>query len=197
MNEKEVLEQHADVLAGIENVPPAADVPVPERRLSEFECVRRETLAARGASPAPMETKIVRPVFLRFVLQAAAAVLLLGGLYLQFRPQSVRTARVVVTSPGDEIESTRPRIAWTSRDGASQRYDVWILPAEGDPLTVPALFKRENVVSPVEFSALEPGKGVLATALEQGTDYRVLVCLAGAGRMAGVPVHFRTSKSSR
>jgi hypothetical protein len=200
MKENEILSENADLLMGMENVPLSGGIEVPNAHRCLLENARREALSARGESSAVAETKIVRPVFLRTVLQAAAAVLLVAGLYWQLRPQPVRTARVVVTSPGDEIQSTRPRIAWTNRDAPGQRYDVWILPGSGDPLTVPALFKKENVVSPVEFARLESvkgGAGVEAPALEPGGEYRVLVCLAGAGRMAGVPVNFRTVKSAK
>ena len=56
----------------------------------------------------------------------------------------------------------------------------------------PTLCKAERVTSPVVFAQkMKPGKGITDTALRPGTDYRVLVCLADVGRMAGVPVPFK------
>jgi hypothetical protein len=109
-------------------------------------------------------------------------------------PQAGATARVIITSPGDLVAETRPSIAWSSKDRARQRYDVWILPAEGNALEVPALFEAKDVVSPVAFGDLSAVAG--ETSLAPGRGYRVLVCLAGAGRMAGTPIPFRVSDSA-
>ena len=100
------------------------------------------------------------------------------------------TANVALTSPTATISDTQPVIAWTSKDKPDQKYDVWILPAEGDYLKAPTLFIAKGVKSPVAFASMKPGKDVADTALKAGIDYRVLICLADAGRMAGVPVSF-------
>jgi hypothetical protein len=105
-------------------------------------------------------------------------------------PRGTPTANVALTSPTATISDTQPVIAWTSKDKPDQKYDVWILPAEGDYLKAPTLFIAKGVKSPVAFASMKPGKDVADTALKAGIDYRVLICLADAGRMAGVPVSF-------
>jgi hypothetical protein len=105
-------------------------------------------------------------------------------------------ARIIITSPGDLVADPRPTIAWSSKDAPGQRYDVWILPEEGDSLTCPALFTAKGIVSPVSFASLAPahsGPSVEPPALESGRGYRVLVCLAGVGRHAGTPAPFRVA----
>lgn len=204
MTEDQALRENFDVLRVIENIPPSGEIPVPERQLFVLERVRGEALTAMSpmAVSRPLKIGITWPVFRRRLLRAAAAIFVLAGLAWYFLPrltspsparQSVQVARVVITSPGDIISTTRPRIAWTSKDAPDQRYDVWILPAEGDHVTAPAMFVAKNVTSPVEFSVLEPSTGIASEDLQPGTNYRVLVCLASAGRMAGVPVPFKTS----
>ena len=106
-------------------------------------------------------------------------------------PHAPATARVVITSPADEITDTRPRIAWNSKDKPGQKYDVWILPGGADHLSAPALFVAKSVTSPLRFEDMQPGTGAGLASLETGAEYQVLVCLADAGRMAGVPVPFR------
>ena len=208
MTEDETLGGNADVLRGIEDVPPSGDIPLPERQLFPLERARREALGA--ASPVPkipdVRSKAIRLVFVRRLLQVAAALILIASLTLPFLPkrsstnplsQPVQVAKVVITSPGDFIATTRPRIAWTSKDAPGQRYDVWILPAEGDYLSAPPLFAAKSVTSPIDFAALKGGDGITNTGLVPGTDYRVLVCLADAGRMAGVPVPFKTLPAAK
>ncbi len=200
MNEQDILQEHADVLMRIEQLAPTGSIPVPEKQRMLFEEARQSALAERSATREEGGGKILRPDFRVPWLRMAAVLILLfgvGALWWSQQPHQVPTAHVVVTSPGAEMDSTRPQIAWTSRDRAGQRYDVWILPGTGDALTAPALFKKENVVSPVEFAELEPGKGFRGSSLEAGENYRVLVCLSGAGRVAGVPVLFRVSSKAR
>lgn len=61
-------------------------------------------------------------------------------------------------------------------------------------LTVAALPVAEDVTSPVSFAKLRPessGTSEGEPELEAGRAYRVLVCLADGGRMAGTPIPFR------
>lgn len=174
MNENDPCKENADLVRAIEDAPPRGDIPMPEHVIFALERARRDALK--------------RPLFARHFLRIAAAFLLLGALAWQFIPRSTATARVVVTSPGDSIASTRPTVAWNSKDALGQLYDVWILPGNGDHLTAKALFKAEKVVSPVQFAALKPASA--DAELHPGGSYRVLICLASAGRMAGVPVPF-------
>ncbi|NBV85672.1 MAG: hypothetical protein EBS01_05300, partial [Verrucomicrobia bacterium] len=112
---------------------------------------------------------------------------------VQGSPEAMPVARVSVISPSGAIVSTRPTVEWSSGDAPGQRYDVWILSSAGDYRSAPSLFKAENVVSPVEFSTLKPGRPEQGDALEPGLEYRVLICLAGKGRLAGVPASFRVA----
>jgi len=204
---------YPEVVRAIEEAPPpreTGDGELPPALLESLERIRREALASRAreggedreeeAGSAPAAAAPVRPFPRRAALGwclAAAAAVAVAAVWLKGppgveEPAAPAMARVVVTSPGDRIEATRPVISWTSRDEPGQRYDVWILPEDGDYLEAPALFAAESVTSPVAFDQLEPGPEAPADgALEPGTGYRVLVCLADAGRMSGRPVPFR------
>lgn len=106
-------------------------------------------------------------------------------------------AAVTVLAPRGVTGVTEPVLDWEVRPG--QRYDVWILPAEGNHVEAPALYTAKDVEPPVRFGALQPGPGLnerrekAAPALLPGRDYRLLVCLANASRVAGVAVPFRTA----
>jgi hypothetical protein len=165
--------ENADLVRAFEDVPPRGDVPMPDSVRFSVERVRREALARRRTGGWATTFKI------------AAAVAILAGSALFFLPRSTATARVTIVSPGDVVPETTPVVAWNSKDRPEQRYDVWILPGEGDHLTVPAVFVAQNVTSPVP----------ITTALTAGQSYRVLVCLAGIGRTAGTPVPFRVAKN--
>lgn len=186
MTKPDPFQENADLIRAFEERPLAGALQVPDRVRFVLEETRQKALQARK-----------RPRHSSFIfrhsslLRMAAVLALLAAVTWLFLPKSTPTARVVVTSPGDEITDTRPTIAWNSKDKAGQKYDVWILPAAGDYLTAPVLFMTKGVTSPVTFDSLKPGKGMTDIALQPGTDYRVLVCLADAGRMAGVPIHFK------
>jgi hypothetical protein len=109
---------------------------------------------------------------------------------------AVSVAQVSVIFPIGAMVGTRPTVEWSSRDKPGQMYDVWILSASGDYRSAPGLFKAEKVVSPVEFSAFKRGRPEQGDALEPGMEYRLLVCLAGKGRLAGVPLPFRVAPKS-
>ena len=181
MNSDDPFRDNADLIRAIENAPPRGDMQVPERVLFGLE-ETRSAARRRHSSFGFRHSSLLR---------LAAVLTFFAGLTWLIMPQGVPTAHVTITSPGDETTSTQPVIAWNSQDKAGQKYDVWILPAAGDHLTAPVLFVTKGVTSPVTFDSLKPGKGMADTALQPGTDYRVLVCLADAGRMAGVPVPFR------
>jgi hypothetical protein len=83
---------------------------------------------------------------------------------------------------------------WDNAADQNQKYDVWILPAEGSQKDAPALFQAKGVRSPVAFSelqAIDAAKG--AKELQPGKPYRMLVCLANLGRLAGITVPFQTT----
>lgn len=167
------FQENADLVRAFEEVPPRGDFPMPDSVRFTLERVRREALASRRTFGWGMRLKI------------AAALTILAGTALVLLPRGSGTARVTVTAPGDLIRETAPLVAWTSKDRPGQLYDVWILPAAGDYLTVPALFVARNVTSPVR----------ITPALNAATAYRVLVCLAGKGRTAGRPIPFQIEPS--
>jgi hypothetical protein len=186
MTEPDPFRENADLIRAFEERTLTGGMQVPNRVLFDLEEVRGKALQARKQ---PRHSSFV--IRHSSLLRMAAVLALLAAVTWLLLPTSTPTARVIVTSPGDETNSTQPVIAWNSKDKAGQKYDVWILPATGDHLTAPVLFVTKGVTSPVTFDSLKPGKGMTDIALQPGTDYRVLVCLADAGRMAGVPVPFK------
>lgn len=182
------FKENADLLRAIEDRPLTGGMKVPDRVLFDLEQVREKALSRRKA-PRHLSFVTRHSGFIRL----AAVLALLATITWLLIPSATPTAHVVITSPGDVISETQPRIAWTSRDAPGQKYDVWILPAEGDHLTAPALFVAKSVTSPISFTQLQPSTEVAATSLQPGTDYRVLVCLADVGRMAGEPIPFRVT----
>jgi|JI10StandDraft_1071094.scaffolds.fasta_scaffold187753_4 hypothetical protein len=191
MNQPDPFAENGDLIRAFEERPLTGGMKVPDRVLFDLEDARIQAIAAKKHRRSSF------PILRSGLLRLAAVLTLLGAITWMFIPRSPPTAHVVITSPGDEVIDTRPTIAWSSKDKPGQKYDVWILPAEGDHLTAPVLFVAKNVASPVAFSQLKPGPTTTTADLQPGTDYRVLVCLADAGRMAGVPVPFRVIASSR
>lgn len=192
MNESncDPIRDYPEVLEAMEEAPPRGHVRMPEGLLLSLERERREALEAQRGS------RCFRPFSLGLALALAAALVvgLVGLQFIQPKPPAGTMARVTITSPGDLITTTRPTIAWTSKDRPSQRYDVWVLPEEGDHLTVAPLLVAEDVTSPVSFEKLRPETSVITEGepeLEEGRAYRVLVCLADGGRIAGTPIPFR------
>jgi hypothetical protein len=206
MNHDDPFVENADLVRAIEDAPPRGDIAIPSHALFVLERARRDALQAKGvASPAVVSMdKPGLPSVLSAtsdrssyaggsrsnLLRWAAILVALGVVTWLVLPRGTPTANVALTSPTATISDTQPVIAWTSKDKPDQKYDVWILPAEGDYLKAPTLFIAKGVKSPVAFASMKPGKDVADTALKAGIDYRVLICLADAGRMAGVPVSF-------
>jgi hypothetical protein len=191
MNEEQPFAENADLIRALEDAPPRGDIVMPERVLFQLERARREAL---GDSVQPT-VKRAAPTFLQrhstLLLRAVAALALLGAAAVLLFPSATPTAEVTMLSPVGESADQRPFIAWDARDKPGQKYDVWILPADGDHLTAATLFKAEKVTSPVSFSDLKAAPGVASDALHPDTEYRVLVCLADMGRTAGVPFKFK------
>lgn len=185
-DEHDILREHADLLRALEERPLSGTLQVPERVLFDLEETRQNALLTRKRPPKA--SFISRHSgFLRL----AAVLVLAATVTWLVMPHASATARVVITSPADEITETAPRIAWNSKDKPGQKYDVWILPGGADHLSAPALFVAKSVTSPLRFEDMQPGPGAGPVVLQPGTEYQVLVCLADAGRMAGVPVPFR------
>lgn len=185
-DENDILREHADVLRALEERPLSGTLQVPERVIFDLEETRQKALQARKR---PAQASFVRRH--SGVLRLAAILVLAATVTWLVMPHAPATARVVITSPADEITDTSPRIAWNSKDKPGQKYDVWILPGAADHLTAPALFVAKSVTSPLRFEDMQPGTGAGPASLENGAEYQVLVCLADTGRMAGVPVPFR------
>jgi len=206
MNHDDLFVENADLVRAIEDAPPRGDIAMPPGMLFGLERVRRDALQAKGAASPSVVSKDkprLPSVLSRAsgrstsagsrtnLLRWAAILVALGVVTWLLLPRSTPTAQVALTSPAAAISDTQPVIAWTSKDKPGQKYDVWILPAGGDYLKAPALFIAKGVTSPVAFISMKPGKDLTDTALKAGMDYRVLICLADAGRMAGVPVEFK------
>jgi hypothetical protein len=191
MNEEhDILREHADVLRALEERTPTGKLQVPERVIFDLEAIRQKAVQARRKQAQ------VSFVSRHWGLLRLAAVLVLAAIVTWWvMPDATSTARVVITSPADEIADTTPRIAWNSKDKPGQKYDVWILPGGADPRTAPALFVAKRVTSPLRFEDMQPGAG--QASLQAGVTYQVLVCLADSGRMAGVPVSFRVKAIPR
>jgi hypothetical protein len=101
--------------------------------------------------------------------------------------QPTRVATIApALAPRGVTSVTEPLIVW--ENAPNQDYDVWILPADGAVTEVASLFVKKAVRSPIPFDQLEPADP--GDALEAGNDYRVLVCLADQGRLAGESVSF-------
>lgn len=180
------------ILRALEEVPPRGEVPLPPGLVAALDTTRRTALDRAAAA------RRRRPLGIGLIvlgLAAAVALLLLPRVGDDFAAPAPM-AQIIITSPGDLVADPRPTIAWSSKDAPWQRYDVWILPEEGDSLTCPALFTAKGIVSPVSFASLAPahsGPSVEPPALEPGRGYRVLVCLAGVGRHAGTSAPFRVT----
>jgi len=188
--------------------------PMPERILRQLEDRRRALIGERRTEsdrpanvivpdrlpaadePAPITQR--RRGWLAWV----AAVLILGALgMLYFRPHSPapsvagRSPRLL--APTGETSRTEPLIVWENAPDPTQLYDVWVLPPDGPFEKVPAIYEAKEVRSPVAFDQLAPAPGSGAPRdLQPGKDYRLLVCIARAGRIAGTAAPFSTSPAA-
>ena len=191
MNEDRPFHDNPDLIRALEDAPPRGDIAVPDHILFQLERVLLEsTQTASAPLSQPTRPSIVARQS-KLLLRVAASIALVGIVtYFALTPRTP-TAQVTMLSPIGEAVDSKPFIAWDARDEPGQKYDVWILPAEGDYLTAPTLYKAEGVTSPVSFSDLKPGPEVAENELRGDTEYRVLVCLADAGRTAGVPFVFK------
>jgi hypothetical protein len=169
-----------------------AIAPLSSGAIARLEAIRMQTLAAHAQPPAP-------GFFRRHsttLLSLAAAVALIAGLGWFFVPHRSPNAGISVWFPRGDTPTPQPSIQWAALPGKS--YDVWILPPEGDVLTVKALYKAEKVRPPVDFAALKPAKDSRSTTgLEPGADYRLLVCYADTQRVGGVAVPFHVRPAPR
>lgn len=188
---------------------PGDAIPLPPSSLARVESARLGELAARATNEAKTSgaANVVafqpgvnpeRSTGNRRWFAAAAAVALLASLGTMWfsRPGPPEVQASAALAPRGETGVMRPILVWDARPG--QRYDVWILPAEGTHMEAPALWTAKSVLPPLDFSELIPSPTLTAasrptTRLEAGMDYRILVCLADAGRIAGVAVPFRTT----
>ncbi|MEA3207976.1 MAG: hypothetical protein QOE70_1033 [Chthoniobacter sp.] len=180
--------------------------PMPPGVLERLEQTRREALSARlaeeakqagGAKVAAFPPAAPRRRSLPRWLALAAGVAAVAGLAVMFlRPRVPSSKDIAILGPRGETGFTQPLIVWDAKP--DQRYDVWILPPEGSHLDAPALFVAKGVRPPVAFAELKPTPSLPeqsrpTTRLEPDTDYRLLVCFAEAGRVAGVAVPFHTA----
>ena len=181
---------------------------MPPHVLEMLDQVRREALSSQLANTAAAAgTQNVVAFPLRSArkrstpawLAMAACLAVAAGIALFYLPARLNSKKIVVLAPRGETGITKPTLVWEATP--DQRYDVWILPPEGSHLQAPALFTAKSVRPPLDFSELKPAPALAdesrpTSRLEPGTDYRLLVCLADAGRVAGVAVPFRTASTA-
>ena len=185
-----------DLAAEIAEVESTARILRRARVFVDLEQTRSDALSARRTQEAAAAPARHRHSLPSWLAMAAAVAVLAGLAGFYFRPPAHSSKDIAILSPRGETGFTQPAIAWDA--APDQRYDVWILPAQGNHLEVPALFVANGVRPPVALAALKPGPALKGQpnppqSLEAGTDYRVLVCFADAGRIAGIAVPFRTS----
>jgi hypothetical protein len=188
-------------------------VPIPPAVLARLRADRLQEGAAKEEAKSkivafPAGASSARSKGRAWQWMAAAAAIMVAGLvaYQQMRPGDTNTAgggAIVTRSPQGTVATTQPEIAWENTPG--KKYNVWILPKEGDYTTAPALFVAKDVRSPVAFSALKPGKELPEDKKELDPDkeYRVLICYNDTGstgpgeRIAGTPVPFRVASAAK
>ncbi len=184
----------------------AKRVPVPSAVLARLRAERAglkesettETKIVTFPSPAALPA---RRRSWTWMAAAAAIAVLLGFAGYQMWPRT--PGSIITRSPAGTVDTTRPEIAWENAPG--KKYNVWILPSQGDYTTAPALFVAKGVRSPLPFSALKPGKDTPPdeTELKADADYRLLVCYDDAGdpgpgeRIAGTPVPFKVAPAPK
>lgn len=174
----------ADIRA-LKSVAQRSEAPLPTPELTEKIILQlhREVQADGQKSP-------LNPVISLFgwasALAACIAIVLFASRFLN---PSDELPPIVTLAPTGQIGSLAPSIIWENRE--NQKYDVWILPEEGDKDKVEALFATKGVRSPITFSDLKPTQP--DHQLRTGEDYRVLICYAGKGRIGGTAFPFQIS----
>jgi len=146
------------------------------------------------SAPSSSGPRALRPAVWLALAAAVAAALVVLPRILPKAGVSVADVELLAPDPSAPSPFADPVFVWESGDESGQRYDVWILPEGGDQLESEALYLAEDVVSPLPLRAMRRG-GTLATALPQG-GYQVLICLAGQGRLSGVPRPFAIAEDA-
>ena len=144
-------------------------------KLQDFQNATWEQLHRRAPIPIDVGRKIPQPVVTRWSKPAFIAV----GIAALLAVLGVAT-KLVLPSGG----TFQPTFAWENSVDSSQKYDVWVLPAEGDPETAAPLFKVFNKRSPVKLSEMQAADGK-STSLKKDEPHRLLVCLATVGKFGG------------
>jgi len=155
----------------------------------------RTAPAGGGGAAVPQAGGPFRPAL--WLALAAALALALVALPRALRPPTaVEVAQVSLLAPTPDSPSAfaDPVFVWESGDPPGQRYDVWILPEGGDQLESEALYVAREVASPLPLSAMEAGSR--AAPLLASGGYQVLICLAGKGRLSGVPSRFEVAEGA-
>lgn len=124
-------------------------------------------------------TSVTRKRSFSSVLALAAAMVVVTGLATLLLPKGLKGS------------ASQPVFVWQNAADETQRYDVWVLPAEGDVETMPAVFVAKGVRSPVSLKDMQPGPAAAAgqTTLAAAPS-RLLVCLASIGRLGGAAETF-------
>lgn len=167
--------------AGLRPVPPMPPEIAARLKASADDLWESRYGKKQATAPQPIRKPVPQRRALPGWMLAAAAVVLLGTV-----------ASVFLATRSD---ASNPTFVWENSADKDQLYDVWVLPAEGDAEKAPALFKAENVRSPVKLAAMQPGKGSTAPRLEKDKPHRILVCLASVGKFGGDAVPFTPDKT--
>ncbi len=199
--------QHMNVAYGTQQLKQASTedyTPIPANILTRLESTRREALAIRRGQAdslakivsfpsAILNSKSKIQKLFPIWLARAAMITLLGiaSGYWLLRDKAPPIASAAL-APRGSTGLTQPLIVWDNKP--DQKYDVWILPPEGSQTDAPALFTAKNVRSPIAFNDLKPTDAAQGQKeLQPGKPYRLLVCFASLGRLAGVTVPFETT----
>lgn len=160
-----------------------ADTSWAERRERE-SASKITSFTVVSSSTATPAARSIRPgVWLALAAAVAATLVVLTRILPESGAPMAKVA-LLAPNPGAPSPFVDPIFVWESRDEPGQQYDVWILPEDGDQITTKPLYVAENVTSPLPLTAMKNGDAA-ATGLPEG-GYQVLICLADAGRHAGV-----------
>lgn len=136
--------------------------------------------------------KIVRFPLRKVAVALAACVAVLLVVLALIQDPGIQGAE-----PSGSITDTTPDIKWENAEDPEQKYDVWIIPAEGDYMDAPTILVVKDVRSPIAYEDLNPPKGKPPVSELAFGDYRLLVCLAGEGKASGTPTPFTVVKEEK
>ena len=145
---------------------------------------------ARNAAFAKSKSNIIRPIMWITALAACIGI----GLFAAKTMLPETHPPILTLAPTGETGTQSPLIVWENATEPEQKYDVWILPKDGTQKDAEALFVSKGVRSPLELSQMKAASAGLELSPDE--DYRVLVCYADKGRLAGTASPFKIAKEA-